>query len=138
VQRLKYSQSGVIRLTQYTFGLQLLCLLLRCDVVLVVLRGGTTDVIVVPFFIIAVCGIFQEKENTYTFRILTQLGKCSTYMWFIHCIFFSDATRGVFQNMPIWINSLPVIFVVVTLISYAIAAILIKSEKLLIKLKAKG
>ena len=56
-------------------------------------------------------------------------------MWFIHCIFFSVATRGVFQDTPIWINSVPIVFVIVTLISYAIAAMLIKSEKLLIKLK---
>ncbi|RLT80085.1 hypothetical protein D7Y07_10040 [Bacteroides acidifaciens] len=54
---------------------------------------------------------------------------------FIHCIFFSVATRGVFQDMPIWINSVPIVFVIVTLISYVIAAMLIKSEKLLIKLK---
>lgn len=56
-------------------AIALFAVALRCGI-----KGVTTDVIAVPFFIIAVCGIFQEKENTYTFRILTQLGKCSTYM----------------------------------------------------------
>ncbi len=113
--------------------LGLLAVVFRCGISGI--KGFTTDTLAVPLVVITICFLFQGKENTCTFRILTQLGKCSTYMWFIHCIFFSVATRGVFQDMPIWINSVPIVFVIVTLISYAIAAMLIKSEKLLIKLK---
>lgn len=70
--------------------------------------GVTTDVIAVPMLVIAVCGLFQGHEQSLSFRILTSLGQCSTYMWFIHCLFFSDATRRVLQCLPIWENSLPI------------------------------
>ena len=83
--------------------------------------GFTTDVIVVPVVVIAVCGFSQGHEKSLLVRVLTTLGKHSTYMWFIHCIFFSTATKGVIQHLPMWTNFLPVEFLMVSLFSYLLA-----------------
>lgn len=106
-------------------------LIIRCGISS--LMGLAMDVLVVPIFTIAICALFSGKEQTSLFCILTKLGKCSTYMWFVHCIFFSTATRIVFQSSPIWTNSLLGIFIVVTIISYVIAITLNKVETMIYK-----
>ena len=98
--------------------------------------GFTTDVVAVPLLVIAVCGLSQGYEQSCSFKVLTNLGKCSTYMWFIHCIFFSDATRNVFQNLPIWNNSSLLVFFIVTIASYILAFLFNKAE-LIIQEKIK-
>lgn len=99
----------------------LLAVLLRC---FSGAMGFTTDVVAVPIVVIAVCGLSQGYEQNFLVRVLTSLGKHSTYIWFIHCLFFSNATRGVLQSLPIWSNSLPIVFVLVTLFSYALATLM--------------
>lgn len=90
--------------------------------------GFTTDVIAVPVVVIAVCGFSQGHEKSLLVRVLTTLGKHSTYMWFIHCIFFSTATKGVIQHLPMWTNFLPVEFLMVSLFSYLLASFMGRIE----------
>lgn len=98
--------------------------------------GFTTDVVAVPLLVISVCGLSQGHERSCSFKVLTNLGKCSTYMWFIHCVFFSDATRNLFQCLPIWNNSSLLVFFIVTIASYILAFLFNKAE-LIIQEKIK-
>lgn len=107
------------------FILFLLAVLMRCVSGAI---GFTTDVIAVPVVVIAVCGMSQGHEQSPLVRVLTTLGKHSTYMWFLHCIFFSTATKGLIQSSPMWTNFLPIEFLMVSLLSYLLASFLGRIE----------
>ena len=65
--------------------------------------------------------LFYGHKQTPFAKVLTSLGLCSTMMWFIHAIPFSTAVRGIFQTAPIWTNNSILLFIFVTIISYALA-----------------
>ena len=113
------------------FVIALLAVFIRC---ISGIMGLTTDVVAVPIFVIAICGLSQGYEKSLLFLSLTKLGKCSTYMWFIHCLFFSDATRNVLQHLPIWSNSLLGAFVVATVVSFVLSLLLYKAETIIQKI----
>jgi len=85
------------------------------------IKGFKTDVICVPAFVMAVSALFVQKEKSTAARIMTIFGKNSTLIWFIHAIPLSDAARRLFQTNPLWPNNLLVLYIVLTLVSLALA-----------------
>ena len=85
------------------------------------IKGLKTDVVCVPVFVMAVSALFVQKEKSMAARIMTIFGKNSTLIWFIHAIPLSDATRRLFQTSPQWPNNLLVLYIVLTLVSLALA-----------------
>lgn len=80
--------------------------------------GITTDVIVVPCFIVIVAFFANYYKGSLILKMLSALGENATNMWFLHCVFFSTATRGIIQNSVLWNNNVLIVFIGVTLISY--------------------
>ena len=119
---------GHIKSRSILFFLFLLAVIMRC---ISGAMGFTTDVIAVPIVIIAVCGLSQGYEQSLIARVLTTLGKHSTYMWFVHCIFFSTATKGLIQSLPLWPHSLLMVFLMVSLLSYSLAFFIGRIEALI-------
>ena len=87
------------------------------------IKGFKTDVVCVPVFVMAVSALFVQKEKSMAARIITIFGKNSTLIWFIHAIPLSDATRRLFQTSPLWPNNFLVLYIVLTLVSLALAII---------------
>lgn len=94
-------------------------LILRCGFPFIC--GIVSDIIFVPIFVMSISALFNEHKQTPLAKVLTNLGLCSTMMWFIHAIPFSTAVRDIFQTSPIWINNSIFLFIFVTIISYALA-----------------
>lgn len=125
--------SEIVKKRWLWVAILLIAVLMRC---VSGAMGITTDVIAVPIAIIAICGLSQGCEQSRIAQILTCLGKRSTYMWFVHCVFFSVATKGVIQSLPIWSNSLPIVFIMVSIMSFIMAYVISRIETL-IPVKAK-
>lgn len=85
------------------------------------IKGFITDIVFVPFIIVAVSALFVGKEDGVISKVLVILGSNSTLMWFIHAIPFSDATRAIFQSSPLWTNNVIVLFLSITTLSFILA-----------------
>ena len=82
------------------------------------IKGISTDIVSVPLFIISVSALIN---NGMVARFLSNLGRNSTMMWFIHAIPFSTATNFIFQNSIFWINNTIVLYILITTTSYIAA-----------------
>ena len=83
------------------------------------IKGISTDIVSVPLFIISVSALIN---NGMVARFLSNLGRNSTMMWFIHAIPFSTATNFIFQNSHFWINNTIVLYITITATSYIAAS----------------
>lgn len=94
--------------------------------------GISTDIVFVPLLfmlLISMRQLFGNKLN----KLFVLLGHNSTFMWFIHCLFFSTATRAIFQSASFWSDNIIIVFLLVTLVSL-IAAMLLNYMVSLVKL----
>ena len=67
--------------------------------------GFNMDAFYAPIFILSVLMLFQGKEKSFLSRILSQLGKTSVYMWFLHVIFYMDKTSNFYSPLLLFKNS---------------------------------
>lgn len=100
------------------FVLAILAVILRCGFSMIC--GLSTDIILIPIFVISISALFQTCNSSMVKTVLSALGASSTLMWFIHAIPFSDGTRVLFQNSPVWVNSVLAQFIIVTMLSYMV------------------
>lgn len=113
----------------------ILALAARC--MLSAVKGFTTDTIFAPIFILAAVAYLNRAQISECIKkCLERLGSVSMYMWFIHAVFYSDRTKSVFQNSPLWINNPFVSFVIVAAISYLFAELIMAFDRM-IQLKGK-
>lgn len=56
-----------------------------------------TDILLAPVFILSVVNLILSFPWNPCFALLAKIGKHSMSMWFLHCLFFSSVTKGVFQ-----------------------------------------
>lgn len=85
-------------------------------------KGISMGVITAPMLIlgIALMGVYQRKWIG--IKALELLGKYSMNIWFLHCLFFSVATREFFQGIA-YIMKIPVLVVCWILILCLVASI---------------
>lgn len=117
-QILQYCSTFITK-KHYWIMIVFFTLMLRCGFPFIC--GIVSDTIFVPIFVMSISALFYGHKQTPLAKVLTSLGLCSTMMWFIHAIPFSTAVRGIFQTSPIWINNSILLFIFVTIISYALA-----------------
>lgn len=55
--------------------------------------------------VFALANLLQFNNRTRTYKILNILGKYSTNMYYLHCLFFSPITRDKFQRIIFWSES---------------------------------
>lgn len=89
-------------------------LIIRCFGI----KGISTDIVSVPLFIISISALIKKGAIAV---LLTNLGRNSTMMWFIHAIPFSTATNFIFQNSNYWINNVFILYITITTFSYCAA-----------------
>ncbi len=56
------------------------------------------DIVYAPVIIACILVIFSQYRMKVTSRILAELGDKSVYMWFVHALFFTAATRPVYHR----------------------------------------
>lgn len=100
----------------------LLAVAIRCGISGII--GIKTDVISVPVFVISIAAIFTGREHSIIGKTLSVLGTNSTYMWFIHCLFFSSATNAIFQSWSIWPNNIIILYISVTVVTLLLSIFL--------------
>lgn len=113
----------------------ILLLIARCMISSI--KGFTADTIFAPLFVFSIVAYLNKSHIAEWIKIsLERLGTVSMYMWFIHAIFYSDYTRTIFQNSPLWVNNPFISFVIITIVSYLLAELtLIVGGKISIKPK---
>lgn len=95
------------------------------------IKGFSTDIICVPIFIFCIAYLYKNNDKTILFKILSELGKTSLYMWFIHAVFYSTATRSLFNEfIP---ENLILSYIFITLISYVLSKLCKKIENKLVQ-----
>ena len=101
-------------------------------------KGFTTDTIFAPIFILAAVAYLNRAQIAECIKkCLERLGAVSMYMWFIHAVFYSDYTKSVFQNSPLWINNPFVSFVIVAAISYLFAELITAFDRTILQKEIK-
>lgn len=100
------------------FIILLTTVLLRC------ITGGkygfSTDIVFVPLFILSVA-VFAWGGKILFSKTLSSLGRNSMFMWFIHAIPLSDATRAFFQDSVLWTNNVLILYFVLVVVSYLLS-----------------
>ena len=101
-------------------------------IILVLLRCGSggklgisTDIVFVPLFILSVTTLYGGGRILFS-TTLSSLGRNSLFMWFIHAIPLSTATKEYFQNSPIWTNNIIILYISLVIISYLLSITLNK------------
>ena len=105
-----------------------LVLVVRCFVYSI--KGFSADTILVPVFILTFVAYLNKAGVVrWIRRCFERLGQVSMYMWFLHAVFFSDYTRSIFQEQPVWINNPFVAFIITTVVSYICAELVSNISK---------
>lgn len=74
-----------------------------------------------PVIVVAIVVIFNLYEMPPLSRVLMSLGKASVWMWFLHCVFFLDDVRTVYQPIISWSGNVWVAVLCAILSTYAVA-----------------
>lgn len=73
--------------------------------------GFNFDFFYAPIFIVAILVIANQVNCTPLSNVFVLLGKTSVYMWFFHALFFTQATRNIYQPFVaisdhLWVNTI--------------------------------
>lgn len=98
-----------------------------------VLRGVKIlnfDIVYAPVIITCILVIFSQYKMKVPSKILAELGDKSVYMWFVHALFFTAATRPVYHRFVMISDNLWIIALWTIVLSYLISAALKKLSKI--------
>lgn len=100
----------------------------------------STDMLYAPCFIYALICFINDVERAGALgraanKVLSEIGKKSMLMWFVHCIFFSGATKEVLQPYLYFLHEPILVTLWGLAVTYAVAFVLDKITKPLIKAK---
>lgn len=84
------------------------------------------DILYATIIITCILVIFSQMRLKWIRKILIELGDKSVYMWFIHALFFTAATRPVYQQLVMISDNLWLIAIWTIIISYMCAFLLKK------------
>lgn len=116
---------------KYKFSVMDLILILAFGLIVSALfyaffKGFTPFTFTAPMVIFSVAALFRRLDLPHLYGFLKRLGQLSSYMWFIHAIFFSTKTRMIFQQQSFWPDNIILVYLFVTVISFVIATLIVK------------
>lgn len=88
--------------------------------------GFNMDFFYAPMIIFCILTIFNQYRMLCFSQVMTELGDKSVYMWFFHGVFFTAATRSVYQPIILISDNLWIISVWTIIITYVASALIKK------------
>ena len=79
------------------------------------------DILYAPIVILCILTIFSCWEMPWLRKVMMELGDKSVYMWFVHALFLSAATRGVYARFILISDNLWLIGLWTIVLSYAVS-----------------
>lgn len=89
--------------------------------------GFNMDFFYAPLVIFSILVIFNQYKMTYFSRIMKELGDKSVYMWFFHGLFFTAATRSIYQPFILISDNLWIISIWTIILTYIGSAVIKKA-----------
>ena len=84
------------------------------------------DIIYAPVIILCILVVFSQYKMKWLSKVMSELGDKSVYMWFIHALFFTAATRPVYHHFVMISNNLWIVAIWTIVLSYIISVVLKK------------
>lgn len=88
------------------------------------------DILYAPIAITCILTIFSQLKLQWIRKVLIELGDKSVYMWFIHALFFTAATRPVYQQFVMISDNLWIIAVWTITLSYFCSLVVKKNMEI--------
>lgn len=88
------------------------------------------DIIYAPIIILCILIVFSQFRLRWLSIIMSELGEKSVYMWFVHALFFTAATRPVYHKFVMISENLWIVAIWTILLSYLISLFLKKIVEL--------
>ncbi len=77
--------------------------------------------------------LYRTEKNTVWKDILKKFGLVSTNIWYLHCLFFSSATRELFQPLAYWSKSAFITLMVLLAELYILSFVITRAQTKLLK-----
>jgi hypothetical protein len=84
------------------------------------------DIIYAPIIILCILVVFSQFKMKYLSKMIVELGGKSVYMWFVHALFFTAATRPVYHQFVMISDNLWIVAIWTIVLSYMLSVILKK------------
>lgn len=88
------------------------------------------DIIYAPIIILCILVVFSQLKMKCLSKVIAELGDKSVYMWFVHALFFTAATRPVYHQFVMISNNLWLVAFWTILLSYTFSVVLKKLVEL--------
>lgn len=122
--------SAIIHHNVVFIGLFIFIIAIACRALCANIMGFNLDTIYAPVVCFGLMlALSTLTSASITQKILCQLGKLSIYMWFLHSLFFCSATNAWFIPIIKNTQSIFVVFAIVFMLTWMIAAFLSYLEK---------
>lgn len=84
------------------------------------------DVIYAPVIILCILVLFSQFKLKFLSKVMLELGDKSFYMWFVHALFFTAATRPVYHQFVMLSNNLWLVALWTIVLSYLVSVLIKK------------
>lgn len=82
------------------------------------------DIIYAPVVILCILVVFSQYQMKWFSKVMSELGDKSVYMWFVHALFFTAATRPVYHQFVMISENLWIVAIWTIVLSYIISVII--------------
>ena len=108
------------------FAIVLVFVVLWLKMVLPGIKILNFDIIYAPVIILCILVVFSQFKLKYLSKMMKELGDKSVYMWFVHALFFTAATRPVYHQFVMISNNLWIVALWTIALSYLISIVIKK------------
>lgn len=108
------------------FATILVLMILWLKMVLPGIKILNFDIIYAPVTILCILVVFSQYKMKYFSKVMSELGDKSVYMWFVHALFFTAATRPVYHQFVMISHNLWVVALWTITLSYLVSVIIKK------------
>jgi hypothetical protein len=84
------------------------------------------DIIYAPIIILCILVVFSQFKMKYFSKVMLELGDKSVYMWFVHALFFTAATRPIYHQFVMISSNLWIVALWTIVLSYLISLVIKK------------
>lgn len=84
------------------------------------------DIIYAPVIILCILVVFSQFKLKKFSKVMSELGDKSVYMWFVHALFFTAATRPAYHQFVMISNNLWIVALWTIVLSYLMSLIIKK------------
>lgn len=84
------------------------------------------DIIYAPIIILCILVVFSQFKMKYFSKVMLELGDKSVYMWFVHALFFTAATRPIYHQFVMISSNLWIVALWTIVLSYFISVVIKK------------